>query len=328
MRRPEYPANEKERLGSLRSLNVLDTLPEERFDRLTRMASRVFEVPISLVSLVDENRQWFKSRVGLDACETSRDISFCGHAILGNEIFVIEDAQKDERFRDNPLVTGPPHIRFYAGAPLRYLNGSKLGTLCIIDQKPRSLSEDDLNTLRDLAEMAEGELGAIHMATIDELTKISNRRGFVTLAQSSISLCARQGVPVSLAYIDLDQFKPINDEYGHAEGDRALVAFAGLMRKCFRQSDIIGRLGGDEFAVLLTNTQVEEAKEIVNRFRDLLVVFNRQINRGYDLEFSEGIVSFKPEGDSSVDQLLDEADVLMYEHKLDAMPRMAYRREA
>ena len=322
MKRPDKPANEKERLGSLRSLNILDTLPEERFDRLTRMASRVFEVPISLVSLIDENRQWFKSRVGLDVCETLRDISFCGHAILGNEIFVIEDAQKDERFRDNPLVTGPPHIRFYAGAPLRYLNGNKLGTLCIIDQKPRVMTEDDLNTLRDLAEMAEGELGAIHLATIDDLTKISNRRGFFTLAQSSISLCARQATPVSLVYIDLDNFKPINDEYGHAEGDRALVSFAGLMRKCFRQSDVIGRLGGDEFAVLLTNTQAEEAGEIVGRFRSLLDIFNEQIKRGYDLSFSEGIVGLDPEGDSGIDQLLEEADVLMYENKLDAMARV------
>ncbi|MGB5330714.1 MAG: GAF domain-containing protein, partial [Gammaproteobacteria bacterium] len=136
MKTPDFPANEKERLETLRSIDILDTDPEERFDRLTRMARRVFGVSIALVSMVDENRQWFKSKAGLDACETGRDISFCGHAILGNDVFVIENALEDERFADNPLVTGPPNIRFYAGVPLRYLNGSKLGTLCIIDQQP------------------------------------------------------------------------------------------------------------------------------------------------------------------------------------------------
>ncbi len=151
MKTPDFPANEKERLKELRSLNILDTTPEERFDRLTRMVKRVFDVDIALVSLVDENRQWFKSRVGLEASETGRDISFCGHAILGNEVFVIEDTQNDERFHDNPLVTGPPNIRFYAGAPLRYMNGSKLGTLCIIDRKPVALDDEDMDLFLDLA---------------------------------------------------------------------------------------------------------------------------------------------------------------------------------
>lgn len=321
MKTPDLPANEKQRLRDLRSLNVLDTTPEERFDRLTRMARRVFGVDIALVSLVDENRQWFKSKTGLDACETGRDISFCGHAILGNEIFVIEDTLDDERFHDNPLVTGPPHIRFYAGAPLRYMDGNKLGTLCIIDRKPRTLDEEDLGVLRDLAEMAEGELNAIQLATIDDLTRISNRRGFVTLAQNSLSLCARQDSPVSLVFFDLDRFKPINDRYGHAEGDRVLVSFAGLMRKTFRDSDVFARIGGDEFAVLLTNTGQQQAIEIVERFRSLIEAFNSRMDRGYDIAFSDGIVSVKPDDECSIDDMLREADVLMYEKKLDRMPK-------
>jgi len=115
---PEYPDNESSRLDTLHALNILDTSHEERFDRLTRLAKRVLGVPIALVSLVDTNRQWFKSKQGLEATETPRDISFCGHAILGDEILVIEDATRDERFHDNPLVTGEPGIRFYAGYPL------------------------------------------------------------------------------------------------------------------------------------------------------------------------------------------------------------------
>ena len=328
MKAPDIPANEKERLQELRSLDILDTSSEERFDRLTRMAKRMFGVDIALVSLVDENRQWFKSRAGLDACETGRDISFCGHAILGNEIFLIEDTLKDERFHDNPLVTGPPNIRFYAGAPLRYMNGNKLGTLCLIDSQPRTLNAEDMDMLRDLAEMAEGELNAIQLATIDDLTRISNRRGFVALAQNSLSLCTRQGAPVSLVFLDLDKFKPINDTYGHAEGDLVLVTFAGLMRESFRDSDVFARIGGDEFVVLLTNASEQHATEVLERFRGLVDSKNAEMARGYDIAFSAGIVSVQPDDDCSIDDLLREADVLMYEKKLAKESKMELAREA
>ncbi|MGB5339994.1 MAG: GAF domain-containing protein, partial [Gammaproteobacteria bacterium] len=157
MQTPEKPADEVSRIDTLRALNILDTSPEERFDRLTRLAKRLFGVPIALVSLVDEDRQWFKSCQGLTASETPRDISFCGHAILGDDIFLVSNAALDERFHYNPLVTNEPHIRFYAGCPLTVPNGSKLGTLCIIDREPREFSEDDMELLRDLTRMAEQE---------------------------------------------------------------------------------------------------------------------------------------------------------------------------
>ena len=155
MKKPDIPQNEESRLKTLRSLSILDTPPEQRFDRLTRMAKRMFSVPIVLVSLIDEDRQWFKSSVGLSVRETGRDISFCGHSILGNDIFIIPNAVDDERFADNPLVLDDPNIRFYAGCPLRAPNGDKMGTLCIIDREPRELGEKDLETLRDLASMVE-----------------------------------------------------------------------------------------------------------------------------------------------------------------------------
>ena len=127
MRKPDFPADEQRRLQALRDLELLDTPAEERFDRLTRIAQSVFQAPIALVSLVDAQRQWFKSRQGLDATETPRDISFCGHAILGDEVFYIPNALEDPRFADNPLVAGAPDIRFYAGAPLASADGYKLG---------------------------------------------------------------------------------------------------------------------------------------------------------------------------------------------------------
>ena len=223
-------------------MNILDTPAEERFDRLTRMAKRMFGVPIALVSLIDENRQWFKSCVGLDASETSRDISFCGHAILSNNVLIIPNALQDARFADNPMVLGDPNIRFYAGCPLRAPNGSMVGTLCIIDQKPRNFEKDDIEGLKDLASMVERELALVQMATLDELTNISNRRGFMMLAQHCLHLCAREGVCVSLVFLDLDKLKSINDKFGHLEGDRALIAFAELMKTTCRDSDLFARL--------------------------------------------------------------------------------------
>lgn len=163
MQEPPIPANESERLRALCNLNILDTQSEERFDRLTRIAREHFQVPIVLVSLVDAARQWFKSRQGLDATETPRKISFCGHAILSHEVLYVPDALKDERFFDNPLVSGPPHIRFYAGAPLHNADGLRLGTLCILDTQAREFGEEQFAALRDLADCVEQELHKIPM---------------------------------------------------------------------------------------------------------------------------------------------------------------------
>jgi GAF domain-containing protein len=155
---PPIPKNEAMRLHSLHCLRVLDTASEERFDRITRIAKRFFDVDICLISLVDAKRQWFKSRQGLDAHETSRCVSFCGHAILDDEIFIVDDATDDPRFNDNPLVTGAPDIRFYAGCPIKGPFGYPIGTLCLIDSKPRSMPPNDCEMLSDLAAMVESEL--------------------------------------------------------------------------------------------------------------------------------------------------------------------------
>ena len=148
------PADEDERLSALRALLLLDTPPEERFDRLARFVAEQLDVPIALLTLVDGQRQWFKARVGLDATETPRDISFCGHAIMKNDLFIVEDASRDPRFSDNPLVTGEPHILFYAGAPLSAPGGHRIGTLCVIDTVPRTLGPVELSILDALRRLA------------------------------------------------------------------------------------------------------------------------------------------------------------------------------
>jgi diguanylate cyclase (GGDEF)-like protein len=314
MIKPDIPQNEKSRLETLRSLDVLDAQAEERFDRVTRMAKRMFGVPIALVSLVDENRQWFKSCIGLSLSETSREMSFCGHAILGSEVFIIRDAIEDERFADNPLVLNDPNIRFYAGCPLT-VNGHRLGTLCIIDQVPRDFGHDDIDALKDLASMVERELEAVQLATLDELTGLSNRRGFLLLAKHSLKLSIRQKFPIVLVFMDLNQFKLINDKFGHAEGDAALVAFANLMNASFRDSDHYARLGGDEFVALLSSTSIQEAGKIIERFKASLITYNQQAKRGYDISFSYGIVEFNHGTQTTIEELLDEGDSLMYESR-------------
>ncbi|PLW83863.1 GGDEF domain-containing protein [Kineobactrum sediminis] len=315
MLEPAIPADEAARLETLRALKILDSAPEERFDRLTRMAKRMFGVPISLVSIVDSNRQWFKSAQGLDATETPRDISFCGHAILDEDLFIVSNASEDPRFHDNPLVTGAPNIRFYAGCPLRVSSGHKMGTLCLIDDKPREMNDEDRALLRDLATMAEQEIAALQLATLDELTAISNRRGFTSLAAHALAMCKRHAQPAALIMFDLNQFKPVNDKFGHAEGDRALVAFANLLREGFRDSDVYARIGGDEFVVLLTGTPETQIEQLLARFRASLEAYNKEAARGYNLDYSAGVVTRQVGEDTDIEALLSRADALMYEDK-------------
>ena len=152
------PANEGGRVASLEKYAILDTDPEQSFDDLTLLASFICKTPIALISLVDEDRQWFKSRVGMDAKETSRDIAFCSTAILQSDVFVVPDALKDDRFRDSPLVVSDPHIRFYAGAPLINEDGYALGTLCVVDRAPRELAPDQKEALKALSRLVLAQL--------------------------------------------------------------------------------------------------------------------------------------------------------------------------
>ncbi|MDR3382371.1 GGDEF domain-containing protein [Cupriavidus basilensis] len=312
---PSIPANEQLRLDTLRALNILDTSAEERFDRLTRLARRLFGVPIALVSLVDANRQWFKSCIGLSSTESPREVSFCGHAILDDGILLVPDALLDERFHDNPLVVDEPGIRFYAGCPLSVANGSKLGTLCLIDVQPREFGEEDRALLRDLARMAEQELAALQLATMDELTMLSNRRGFSVLAQHALNVCKRLDKPATLLFFDLDNFKGINDRFGHAEGDRALSVFAAQLRQSLRDSDVIGRLGGDEFVALLTGSDAALCQTTLARLKSAMDAINEQAARGYDIAFSVGSVQFDAARHDGTTALLAEADAAMYANK-------------
>lgn len=311
---PPIPANEASRILALHALKILDSEPEERFDRLTRMARRMFDVPIALVSLVDVDRQWFKSKQGIDASETPRSISFCSHAIVEDHIMEIPDAREDIRFFDNPVVTGDPHVRFYAGCPIKISGGHAVGTLCLVDREPRSLSPKDRELLQDLAAMAEDEIAAIQSATIDHLTQMSNRRGFEVLGNHVLATCARLSLPATLLFFDLDGFKQINDQHGHSEGDRALQRFAEAMSLTFRTSDVYARLGGDEFVVLLSNTSESEINAALERLQHAIDASNANVAPGLHLRFSAGAVTSEA-GSEDIAALLRKADQRMYENK-------------
>lgn len=162
------PADEEERLAELYALGLLDTSPEERFDRLVRLSSLSFQVPIAYVALVDANRQWFKAQCGLQVSQTGRAESFCGHTIVEGGPLIIPDARIDERFSDNPLVVGEPHVRFYGGYPLSGPNGQTIGTLCLVDRQPRELSQEELKLFKELATLVEREL---HMSDLIRLQR-------------------------------------------------------------------------------------------------------------------------------------------------------------
>lgn len=312
---PKKPDNERARLASLHGLGILDTSPDDCFDRITRIAKRLFGVPVALISLVDEDRQWFKSRQGLEATETPRDVSFCGHAILDFDPLIIPDAHEDDRFLDNPLVTGEPKIRFYAGCPVALPDGSRVGTLCLVDQEPRELAKDDEAMLRDLAAIVERELAALQLATIDELTRICNRRGFESVSAHVLKMCRRLGEPASLYYLDLDRFKHINDGFGHLEGDLALQEFALALTRTFRESDVLGRMGGDEFAVLVTNASHDGTELALERLNQALESRALRTARAYDISYSAGVVDFDPSQHAGISDLLVAADQAMYKAK-------------
>lgn len=312
---PAVPADDDERLRHLADLAILDTPPEAQFDRIVRLAKKMFDVPIALISLVDANRQWFKACIGLPVRETGRDVSFCGHAILGEDTFVIEDTRADPRFADNPLVTGAPFIRFYAGQPLRVAGGHKIGTLCVIDTAPRRFSVEDRAALRDLAAVLERELAALHLATVDELTGLSNRRGFAALGQKAFSLARRLKLPMAAIAFDLDKFKAINDTYGHATGDTALRLFADALRHAVRDADVTARLGGDEFAALLVDCPADRVGPVIERIR--AHVAKRVAETGFPaaVAFSAGFAAIDSGATADFDAAMAQADSEMYRRK-------------
>ncbi|WP_233888324.1 PAS domain S-box protein [Paraburkholderia flagellata] len=225
------PPDEDVRLRALRQLDILDTDPEEAFDRISRLAAFAFDMPIVLISLVDEDRQWFKSHHGLAACETPRSVSFCAHAVLSKRMLVVEDALDDERFLDNPLVTGAPNIRFYAGSPLRLADGQVVGTLCLIDEKPRTFDEVQRAMLADFAHLVERELELRRQLNRSRAAHERDRRS-LAISEARFRTVFQQ-TPIGKAVVDLDgRFLDVNQKFseiiGYEESELRRRTFASV----------------------------------------------------------------------------------------------------
>ena len=338
--RPDHsdgtPAAEMARLLSLMSYQILDTPAESAFDDLTALVAQICATPIALISLVDADRQWFKSRHGLNTESTARSISFCHHAIAGDELFVVQDATCDERFADNPLVTGDPLVRFYAGVPLKVNDGNNIGTLCVIDHVPRVLTAAQVEALSILArqvvarleyrrlaldlqvahearQVAERKLEALAMR--DDLTGLANRASFLHDLEHAITLGLRQGRRLACLYMDLDNFKLVNDSLGHPVGDALLIAATQRIRDTVRESDIVARLGGDEFGIVLLNVEaVADVAHIAEKLIARLTASYEIAGQIVHVGCTVGI-SMCPNDSLRVDTLIQQADTALYHAK-------------
>jgi diguanylate cyclase (GGDEF)-like protein len=349
------PVTEAARAAELHELGILDTIPEQAYDDITFLASKICEAPIALVSLVDKDRQWFKSRVGLDTTETPRDVAFCAHAILDpTDLLVVPDALSDRRFADNPLVTEDPSIRFYAGAPLVTSNGNALGALCVMDTETRQLTDEQTQSLQALSRQViaqlelrrtvaelnekaadrvryekqleeyqrqlEGNLSTLgELSMTDPLTGLHNRRALMEKLDEEFSRMARYGAVLSLALIDVDQFKPYNDEFGHPAGDAVLETVARLLVSESRATDFVARYGGEEFAVVFCNTGLDGAQVLAERIRRAIEE-EPWPERG--ITVSIGIARSGP-ATADPDALIGAADRALYDAKQAGRNRVA-----
>lgn len=333
------PIDEEARIAALDSYHILDTMPEQVFDDITYLASLICRTPIALISLVDRERQWFKSRIGLEAAETHRDLAFCAHAILEPEVvLVVKDAELDARFADNDLVHDGT-VRFYAGAPLQTGEGNALGTICVIDQRPRELDNYQQTALQALSRQVMGQLElrkALHdleryqsrlesyqiqletsnqelaaLGRRDGLTSLANRQAFDERLDDEMHRARKSGRPLCLLMVDVDYFKQYNDTFGHSAGDDVLIEIARHLSDIGRADDFVARYGGEEFAVILPETPVEGAAVVAERIR------RRVANHSWEhreVTISIGLDQMKND-DLTPRELISRADAALYEAK-------------
>ncbi|WP_296234142.1 sensor domain-containing diguanylate cyclase [uncultured Pseudomonas sp.] len=325
------PANETERQQALDRLELLDTPADPYLDTLTRLAHDLFNVKMALVTLVDRDRQWFKSRQGLDAAETPRSLSYCSRAILSDEPLIVEDSQVDKRFAGTELARNTPDVRFYAGWPLHDANGLALGTLCLADPKPRLFSSQERDRLHDLAYLTESYLQLQHNSQqaddlrdalsreqrkgmLDPLTQLWNRAGllhFLPLEQASAE---RQQLRLGLIYCDLDHFKRVNDTHGHDGGDHVLWESARRMSGAVRPQDVVTRNGGEEFVILTRVHDEQELLQIAERIRQAIASQPMQLEHA-ELHQTVSLGCALLGSDESSANALKRADQALYRAK-------------
>ena len=339
---PPYPPEEEERLAALRRYRILDTEPEPQFDRIAELAKRRFDAPIALVGFMDAERNFLKARCDLPLTESPRDISFCGYTILDDEVLVVPDATKDERFAENPLVVGDFHVRFYAGAPLIAASGHRIGTVCVFDTEARgTFGDQDKQDLKDLAAIISDHLemrlivGDVHdeiqirraaeatahrLAYQDVLTGLPNRAHLQKIATEGLPF-SRQGVLAAFA-ADLDGFKALNDTYGHFAGDELLRRTADTLTAVLGERAFIARISGDEFVALVDGDSRQAiqavADELVEKAATPFLLAGHMMSNGV----SVGVAFAESETDE-IDGLLRNADFALCTAKKSGRGRAA-----
>lgn len=306
---------EATRLAALQRYNILDTAPEESFDRITRLAKTVLGTPMVMVSLVDADRQWFKSRQGTDVTETPRSISFCTHTIKTDEPLIVPDALENPTFCNSPLVQGPPHVRFYIGVPLTMHDGCRIGALCAVDTKPRELSPEHIAVLRDLARLVVDEIELRQIATTDSLTGALTRRGFDIEINREFNRAERHNHDLSLIAVDVDHFKKVNDTYGHPAGDLVLKTVAAQIKQAIRAEDFMARMGGEEFVVALPETNADQAMVVAEKIRQVIAAATAQTQRGVIAVTASFGVAGGNGSEEDWNAILKNADAALYEAK-------------
>jgi diguanylate cyclase (GGDEF)-like protein len=326
------PANEVQRLQATRACEILDTAPDPRFDAITRLAASLFQVPVALITILDQDRLWFKSRLGLDVPQLDRRLAFCSHAIMNpRELLIVEDLAADPRFAAHPMVAAAPHLRFYAGAPLVGAGDLAIGTFAVLDVRPRTLGARDRAALTDLSVAAmtaveahkrAGEL--VRLATSDHLTGAANRATLEQALRDRIGRGAPATEPFLVLRLNLDRFRQINDRHGHAAGDLVLCEVAERLRRIGRSGDLLARTAGDEFVLVLApGTGAASAPAVAARTLDgVNGPFRLPSGAEIVIRVSAGVAAYPDDGQDP-GTLLDRADHALYVAKAQINQRWA-----
>ena len=305
--------DEPGRQRALDRLEVVGSRSEAPFERIIDIVKTTMNAPICAVSMIDNDRQWFKAFRGLDVDQTPRDIAFCDHAIREERPFIVEDATRDPMFASNPLVLGEPFIRAYLGIPLKLHDGYIVGTLCVIYQEPKIFSVHEINILRNFANLVLGELELRTIAFTDGLTKLLSRKAWTERLGAEIDRATRHPASLSILMLDLDHFKKVNDTYGHDVGDIVLRKTAKVIIEALRKHDLAGRLGGEEFAICMINASERAGLAIAERIRAGIAAMAFPKYDGLSCSASIGMTVFEPGCDA--DEVLKRADLALYDAK-------------
>jgi len=308
---------EGRRLAALERYDILDTPEESGFNRIADLVKRIFNVETALVTFLDSHRQWYKAAAGNNEAgvEVALPDSFCQYTLRDETPLVVPDATLDPRFSSNPHVTGAPYVRFYAGIPLRTPDGFHIGTICAIDSKPHAFSDNETAIFSSLAQMAMSELELRQLASVDALTGIASRRMFKEEAGRLVALARRHRTRLTAIGFDIDNFKTINDTYGHAMGDKALSAVARAVSAQMRKSDVFGRLGGDEFVIVMPDADAASAYAIAEKLRIAIRALKfANAHPPLSVSASFGVALLDP-GTDDLEALITKTDEALYEAK-------------